>query len=73
MNHFSRELRGIGDEGKEICHLEEAANGGHHVRECHENKNDNVERAVKHWIIAATQGQNESIKSLMDAFKERME
>ncbi len=55
MNHFSRELRGIGDEGKEICHLEEAANGGHHVRGCHENKNDNVERAVKHWIIAATQ------------------
>lgn len=40
MNHFSRELRGIGDEGKGICHLEEVANGGHHVRGCHKNKND---------------------------------
>ena len=60
--------------GKIMYHLEEAANGGHPVARyglgCEEYNNDNISRAVKHWIIAATQGDNESIKMLMTAFKE---
>ena len=63
------------DKGKEIIyHYEEAAIGGHPSARynlgCEEMDNGNVERAVKHWIIAATQGLDESIKSLMGAFRE---
>ncbi len=54
-------------------HLEEAAIGGHPFARYNlgreENKNGNIDRAVKHWKIAATQGQDESIKELMNAFK----
>ena len=61
------------DEGKEIYHLEEAAIGGHpsarHNLGWLELNNDNLERAVKHWIIAATHGGDGSIKALMKAFK----
>ena len=61
------------DIGKEVYHLEKAAIGGHpHARHnlgAHEWKNGNKERAVKHWIIAATQGEDTSIKALMNAFK----
>ena len=62
------------DKGKEIHHMEEAAIGGHpnarHNLGAHEwNNNDNAERAVKHFIIAATQGNDLSIKMLMDIFK----
>jgi hypothetical protein len=61
------------DEGMETYHLEEAAIGGHpfarHNLGCHEWNNDNNERAVKHWIIAAKLGDDDSIKALMDAFK----
>ena len=60
-------------EGKKIHHLEEAAIGGHpsarHSLGCHEIKNGNVVRAVKHWIIAATQGDDDAIKALMTAFR----
>ena len=59
-----------------IYHLEEAAIGGHPdarynlgFYEC--CKNENTERAVKHWIIAAAQGQNESTKALVKAFQNR--
>ena len=62
------------DVEKDIHHLEEAAIGGHplarHYLGGEEWNNGNVERAVKHWIIAATQGQDDSIKALMKAFKE---
>ena len=61
------------DEGKEIHHTEEAAIGGHPLARynlgCEEMDNGNIERAVKHWIIAATQGEVHSMKTLMDAFK----
>ena len=33
------------------------------------NNNINPERAVKHWIISATQGEDNSIKELMKIFK----
>eukprot|EP00984_Skeletonema_dohrnii_P005340 scaffold1874_cov89-Skeletonema_dohrnii-CCMP3373.AAC.17 len=64
------------DEKKTMYHQEVAAIGGHpkarHNLGVHEWKNCRYERAVKHWIIAATQGLNISIKSLMSAFKSGM-
>ena len=61
------------DEGKEIYHLEKAAIGGHpHARHnlgAHEYYNGNIERAVKHWIIAATQGDDRSIETMVKVFK----
>ena len=62
------------DKGKEIYHLEEAAIGGHifarfSLGQEEEVFKGNHERAVKHWIIAATQGCDKSIKALIDAFK----
>jgi len=61
------------DGGKEMYHLEEAAIGGHPNARFNlggiEWNNDNKERAVKHWIIAAAQGDDKSIKYLMDAYK----
>jgi len=62
------------DRGKEMHHLEVATIGGHpiarHNLGCHEWRTGNKERAAKHWTIAATQGFDESIKSLMDVFRE---
>ena len=62
------------NEGKEIHHLEQAAIAGHptarYILGSHEWNNGHKERAVKHWIIAATQGEDESIKMLMRAFKQ---
>ncbi len=61
------------DEGKALYHLEEAAIGGHpkarHNLGYLEGRNGNTERAVKHWIIAAKQGDDNSMKALMEAFK----
>ena len=70
-----RNGHGVGqDEGKEIYHLEEAAIGGHtlarHNLGSHEMVNNNSERAMKHFIIAAAQGSDLSIKALMDAFRD---
>ena len=52
------------DAMKDIHHVEEAAIGGHaearYFLGSHEwDNNRNYERAVKHWIIAATQGQDD--------------
>jgi len=62
------------DRGKYLHHLEEAAIGGHPTARynigCGEERNGDIKRAVKHWIIAATQGNDHSIKALMDLFKE---
>ena len=61
------------DNAKEIHHLEEAAIGGHPQARNYlgrvETNNGNIERAVKHLIIAAAQGEDHSIKALMIAFK----
>ncbi len=66
--------RGVGkDKAKEMYYLEEAAIGGHptarYTLGVTELKDGNTERAVKHWIIAAKQGYDHSIKALMEAFK----
>eukprot|EP00985_Skeletonema_marinoi_P035353 scaffold46341_cov80-Skeletonema_marinoi.AAC.1 len=60
------------DRGKEIYHLEEAAIGGHPDARFnlgyHEGESGNIERAVKHYIIAAKQG-DDSIQSLLEKFR----
>lgn len=54
-------------------HLEDAAIGGHpearYALGCKELENDNAGRAVKHFIIAATQGDDGSTKMLIDFYK----
>ena len=61
------------DMGKKLYHSEEAAIGGHPAARYelgwHEGNNSNIERAVKHLIIGATQGSDKSIKALMEMFK----
>ena len=58
------------DEKKEVYHLEEAAIGGHvdarHNLGCHEANNGRMERAVKHFIIAANMGCDKSLKILWE-------
>ena len=71
MYRFGRGIES--DEGKSIHHLEEASIGGHprarNMLGNYEYMNGNIERAVKHWIIAATQGEEMSMQYLLDAFK----
>eukprot|EP00985_Skeletonema_marinoi_P028751 scaffold25925_cov73-Skeletonema_marinoi.AAC.1 len=61
------------DRGKEMYHMEEAAIGGHpdarYNLGWNERKNGNDERAAKHWIIAASQGDDSSMKALIAAYK----
>ncbi|KAK1746784.1 hypothetical protein QTG54_002128 [Skeletonema marinoi] len=61
------------DRGKAIHHLEEAAIGGHpYARRTLgliEWDNGNIQRALKHFIIAASLGDDVSIKFLMKAFR----
>ena len=63
------------DMGKAIHHYEEAAIGGnpyarYSLGVYEWNNNRNAERAVKHHIIAANLGLDESIKVLMKAYKD---
>ena len=62
------------DEEKGVYHLEKAAIGGHpsarHSLAAIEEKNGNIERAVKHAIIAAKLGYDESMKALWAMFKD---
>jgi hypothetical protein len=62
------------DKEKEVYHLEKAAIGGDPVARwnlaCIEEENDNMERAVKHFIIAANLGYEDSMKSLWEYYKD---
>eukprot|EP00985_Skeletonema_marinoi_P012280 scaffold5896_cov119-Skeletonema_marinoi.AAC.3 len=62
------------DREKGIHYMEEAAIGGHPAARYNlgwnEWNNGNSEKAVQHFIIAVTQGDDESIKNLMFSFKE---
>ena len=62
------------DEGKKIHHREEAAIGGHVDSRfnlgAYEWNSGQKERAVKHWIIAAKLGDDDSIKQLMGKYRE---
>ena len=61
------------DEKKEMYHLKEAAIGGHpsarHNLGCMEGGNGRVDRAAKHFIIAAKLGDNDSLDTLKKAYK----
>jgi TPR repeat protein len=61
------------DFGKMVYHYEKAAIGGHvkarHYLGCVEEGNGNIERAVKHFIIAANLGYEDSMKEVWDFFK----
>ena len=77
--HFSLSLRYHEGQGvemnkeKELYHLEEAAIGGHPTARYNlgikEGQNDRIERAVKHWIIAANLGDDDSIEALKTGYK----
>jgi TPR repeat protein len=60
------------DKKKEIYHSEEAAIGGHPKARnnlgCYENENGRRERAVKHFIIAANLGHDDSLETLKKGF-----
>ena len=63
--------KGVGveeDEEKAVYHAEQAAIGGHHIARhnlgCTEAANGRMERAVKHFIIAANLGDEDSMKKL---------
>ena len=62
------------DEKKKIYHLEEAAIAGHpdarHNLAFCEEGNGRVDRAVKHLIIAANLGHENSMKSLKECYKD---
>ena len=56
------------DEKRALYHVEKAAIGGHlyarHNLGCVEEENGRVDRAVKHWIIAAKLGYDDSLENL---------
>ncbi len=61
------------DEEKAVYHYDEAAIGGHPSARYNlafsEERNGNIERAVKHLIIAANLGDENSMKALWEFFK----
>jgi len=61
------------DKEKELHHLEEAVIGGHpyarHNLGCVELTNCRTDRAIKHWIIAANLGYENSLVPLTDAYR----
>jgi len=60
------------DMGKELYHLEEAAIAGHpdarYNLAGYEDRNGSIERSVKHYIIAAKLGHDESIQMLKKCY-----
>jgi tetratricopeptide (TPR) repeat protein len=71
MYHFGEGVEK--DEKKKVYHLEVAAIGGHDFARYNlgviESTNGNHERAMKHWIIAANLGDDDSLDALKEGFK----
>ena len=63
-----------GDLKKAKFHREEAAMAGHETARCiigsKEYESGNVERAVKHWMIAASAGEYKAMKAVLRCFEE---
>ena len=63
------------DMKKGIHHFEQAAIGGHPSARVflaiHEKKNGRIDRAAKHYIIAANLGHDKSLKAIKDLFVKR--
>ena len=75
LSRMYSEGLGVGrDEKKELYHLEEAAIGGHvlgrHFLGGLEEKNGRLDRALKHWIIAAKLGHDHALISLNKACRD---
>ncbi len=73
LSNMYHEGRGVEkDNKKQVYHLEEAAIGGHpdarHNLGCYEGKNGRHERAMRHFIIAAKLGLNDSLDELKEGF-----
>eukprot|EP00984_Skeletonema_dohrnii_P025516 scaffold14691_cov152-Skeletonema_dohrnii-CCMP3373.AAC.8 len=71
---FYHEGKGVEkDVKKKVYHLEQAAIGGHTKARynlgCEEDQNGRINRAVKHWIIAAALGNDASLDALKDCFR----
>ena len=69
-----RDGEGVGkDEEKAVHHYEKAAIGGHHDARhnlgCVQQDNGNIERAVKHFTIAANLGYEGSMRTLWEYYK----
>ena len=62
------------DKKKQLHHLKEAAIGGHPTARndlgCVEEENGRVDRAAKHWIIAAKLGYDNSLVALKTLYKD---
>ena len=62
------------DEKKAVYHFEQAAIGGHAIARynlgCVEEENGRMDRAVKHWIIAAKLGHDYSVDALKDSYED---
>eukprot|EP00984_Skeletonema_dohrnii_P016304 scaffold7202_cov109-Skeletonema_dohrnii-CCMP3373.AAC.4 len=62
------------DTKKKVCHLEQAAIGGHamarYILGVNEHHNGRLERAIKHWIIAAKLGEDRAVEALKDCFRD---
>ena len=71
MYHLGRGIEKDGE--KEMYHTEKAVIGCHPKARynlgCNEWNNGNTKGAVRHWIIAANLGDDDSIKALMHAFR----
>jgi TPR repeat protein len=70
---YDRDGKGVEkNKKKEIFHLEQAAIGGHpkarHNLGCKELRNGKIERAKKHFIIAANLGLDDSIEALKQGY-----
>ena len=61
------------DEKKQVYHLEEASIGGHPDARYYlggvEEKNGRLDRAIKHWIIAANLGSDKALEALKNAYR----
>jgi len=61
------------DEGKAIHHYTLAAIGGHemarHIVGLIDQRNGNMDRAMKHWMIAARSGFDKSLKKIGEGYK----
>jgi hypothetical protein len=75
LGYMYRKGRGVEkDEEKAVYHYEKAAIGGHPIARHNlaviEEKNGNIKRAVKHFIIAANLGHEGSMKELWEYYKD---
>ena len=75
LGNLYRDGKGVEkDEKRAVLHFEEAAIAGHSIARhnlgCMERVNDRMDRAAKHWIIAAKLGFDDSLGNVKLAYKD---